>query len=213
MKCDLNGWGNLSRQFKSEAHFKAVAAELFGENFDATEVVNENYLLDGKEIAALFEYLGTPLELKRKVLSEIISKRVYSGISTGIAELKQLFCAVYSEVRFEVPCIDLRTLSKFHGESETLHRFIKCNSEKTVDLAIPPFAAVCRINDELSARELSLPCGSLIIIDMVHPAVTDEFCLCLNRSGSFSFGCDTTSDGDLLWKTPVLRLHLIPLQQ
>ena len=87
------------------------------------------------------------------------------------------------------------------------------NSEKTVDLAIPPFAAVCRINDELSARELSLPCGSLIIIDMVHPAVTDEFCLCLNRSGSFSFGCDTASDGDLLWKTPVLRLHLIPLQQ
>ena len=210
MKSDLNGWEILSRLFESKADFKAVAAELFGENFEADEVADGNHLLDGEEIAALFEHLSTPLEMKREVLSEIIGKRADSGISNGIAELKQLLCAVYSEVSSQVPCIDLSALSGFNSDAETLDSFIKRNSVQSVDSALPPFAAVCRIEDVVSAGELSLPCGSMIIIDTLHPPVPDEFCLSLKRSGNFSFGYDIADD--ILWKAPVLRLHLIPLQ-
>ena len=44
MKCNLNGWKILSGQFNSVAHFKKIAVELFGENFEAAEVVNGKYL-------------------------------------------------------------------------------------------------------------------------------------------------------------------------
>ena len=213
MKHDFNGWGVLSREFKSEAHFKVVAAELFGENFESEKVFNGSYLLDGEEIAALFEYLSTPLETKCKVLSEIIAKRTDKGISSGIAKFRQLFCALYSEVSSGIPCIDLRSLSGFDGKTETLSSFIQRNSEKTVELPLPPFAALCPIQDELSARELSLPCGSMIIIDMIHSPVPDEFTLYLKLDNHFGIGTlDPENIDDLLWSAPVLRLHLIPRQ-
>lgn len=213
MKCNLNGWKILSGQFNSVAHFKKIAVELFGENFEAAEVVNGKYLLNGEEIAALFEHLDLSFDIKCQILSGIIKNRTEANLLTGIAELRQLLCALYSENRQELSCIDLQTLLNFDHKVETLSSFIRKNSCGTLDLPIPPFAAICKIDDTASAEKLSLPCGSMIIIDTENPPAPDEFCLFLKSDGCFGVGIlNKVSSGVLLWSAPVLRLHLIPRQ-
>ena len=213
MKCDLNGWKILSGQFKSIAHFEKTALELFGKDFEAAEVVNGKYLLDGEEVAALFEHLALPLDLEREILSAIISARTQTEISSGISKLRHLLCALYTDAGEEIYCIDLPCLLKFDGSVEKLSSFIRKNSSGTLNLPVPPFAAVCKINDALSAKNLSLPCGSMIIIDAESSPAPDEFCLFLKRDNSFALGTlNTVSPGDLLWSAPVLRLHIIPKQ-
>ena len=213
MKCNLNGWKILSGQFNSVAHFKTIAVELFGENFEASDVANGKHLLDGEEVAALFEHLELQSEVKCEILSGIIANRTEAGVFTGIAELRQLLCALYSDSRQELLCIDLQTLLNFDYEAENLSSFIRKKSYETLKFPLPSFAAVCKINDAVSAQDLSLPCGSMIIIDTENPPAPDEFSLILKRNGSFSLGTlNTVPFSDLLWSAPILRLHLIPRQ-
>ena len=213
MKCNLNGWKILSGQFNSVAHFKTIAVELFGENFEASEVVNGEHLLDGEEVAALLEHLDLPCDVKYEILSDIITNRSEAGIFANIAELRQLLCALYSDTRQELSCIDLQTLINFDHNAENLSSFIRKESCETLKFPLPSFAAVCKINDAVSAQNLSLPCGSMIIIDTENPPAPEEFSLLLKCDGSFSLGAlNTVSSCELRWSAPILRLHLIPRQ-
>ena len=69
-----------------------------------------------------------------------------------------------------------------------------------------PFAAVCKITSPRSSGNLSLNCGSMIIIDAENPPAPDKFSLSLKRDGSFAPGIlNTAPTGNMLWGPPVSK--------
>ena len=209
MEQDLNGWKFLSKQFKNENHFKKLVTELFGDDFEATNISSNKYLLNCEEFAALFDCLDMEIPLRRQALSFVIKSRCKAGNLTGISEFRQLVCALYADEKRSIPVIDLHLFSAGWSDGENLSDFIRKNSNVTLESALPPQAAVCKVNDAESSQTLQLPCGSLIVIDCENPPAPGELSLSLTPSGSFVLGESAFTSG-FLWNAPVLRLHLIP---
>ena len=209
MKQDINCWNLLSKHFKNKNHLKKVITELFGNELEAANISDGKYLLSCEEFAALFDCLNMDIPLRRQALSAIIAIRSKTGHQSGIPELRQLFCALYAGEKTAIPVIELQLFIGGWTEDGNLSAFIRENSNSISTWPLPPQAAVCKVNNAASVRELQLPCGSLIIIDRENPPAPGELSLSLKRSGSFQLG-EFTAASDFLWSAPVLRLHLIP---
>ena len=188
---------------------KKVITELFGNELEAANISDGKYLIGGEEFAALFDCLNMDMTLRRQILSAVIASRVKAGYQNGIPELRQLLCVLHAEEKTAIPVIDLQSFIGGWNDGGNLNDFILENSKGTSFLPLPPQAAVCEVNDATAARELRLPCGSLIVIDRENPPVPGELSLFLKRSDSFRLG-EFAAVSDFYLCAPVLRLYLIP---
>ena len=109
-------------------------------------------------------------------------------------------------------CLEIDKLHSYRVPEEKLSDFIRNTAENTVKLAVPPQAFALKIADCKSASELSLPRGSLIVIDAENPPAPDELTLFQKLDGTFGMGIlNEVNTKNSRWQAPVLRLHIIPL--
>ena len=212
MKYDVNGWKILGRQFESNADIGNLLENILGGKLDAAALAEGKHLLDYEEIAAIIDYLDLSVECRVELLTEIISERSRSKGFAGISGFRQLLCAIFSTKKQPVKCLEIEKLHSYRAPEEKLSDFIRNTAENAVKLAVPPQAFALKITDCKSASELSLPCGSLIVIDAENPLAPDELTLFQKLDGTFGMGIlNEVNTGNSLWRAPVLRLHIIPL--
>ena len=212
MKYDVNGWKILGRQFESDADIGNLLENILGGKLDAESLAEGKHMLDYEEIAAIIDYLDLSVECRVELLTEIISERSRSKGFAGISGFRQLLCAIFSTKKHPVKCLEIEKLHSYRAPEEKLSDFIRNTAENAVKLAVPPQAFALKITDFKSASELSLPCGSLIVIDAENPPAPDELTLFQKLDGTFGMGIlNEVNTGNSLWRAPVLRLHIIPL--
>ncbi len=213
MKYDVNGWKILKREFENDSEIEIFLERVLGGDVDAKTLADGEYLFDYEEIAAVMDCLDLPLECRVELLTEIISERSKSKGLAGISGFRQLLCAIFSTKKQKISCLEIENLRSEGVSGKKLSDFIKNTARNTVKLAVPPQACALKIADEVSAGDLALPCGSLVVIDAVNPPASDE--LTLFQRTDLSFGLAVLNGialENLLWCAPVLRLHIIPLE-
>ena len=213
MRYDVNGWNILAGSFESDAEIENFLEKTIGKHLEADALSSGKYLLDYEELAAIIDGLYLPFDLRVDLLRRIISERSKNKGFPGISGFRQLLCAIFRNKKQPIKCLEIEKLRPLGIDGKKLSDLAANLATDTIKLSVPPQACALKITDKKSADELSLPCGSMIVIDVEHPAAPDELTLLQKSNGTFALGIfSEINSGNTLWHAPVLRLHIIPLE-